>query len=68
MLAFFGHVAWRGRAGGWMTAVALLGPVTVAAAIFAGVYWLNRYAVRSSLEPRRRELETLLKSLEEEPA
>ncbi len=29
-------------------------------------HWLNPYAVRSSLEPRRQELETLLMSLEDE--
>jgi hypothetical protein len=31
--------------------------------VYGGVYWLNQYAVRKSLEPRRLELETLLNSL-----
>jgi hypothetical protein len=29
-----------------------------------GVWWLNQYAVRNNLEPRRRELEALLAGLE----
>jgi hypothetical protein len=32
--------------------------------LLAGVYWLNRYAVRAGLEPRRRELQELLASLQ----
>ena len=66
ILAFVGHVAWRARAGGWMTGVVLLGAVAVVAVVFAAIYGLNRYAVRSALEPRRRELEVLLRSLDEE--
>ena len=31
--------------------------------VYAGVYWLNQYAVRKHLEPRRQELEALLASL-----
>jgi hypothetical protein len=31
--------------------------------IFMGVYWLNQYAVRKGLIPRREELETLMKSI-----
>jgi hypothetical protein len=29
------------------------------------IYWLNQYAVRKELEPRRKELQTLLSSLNE---
>jgi hypothetical protein len=29
------------------------------------IYWVNQYAVRKSLAPRRKELETLLRSLNE---
>ncbi|WP_088258116.1 hypothetical protein [Fimbriiglobus ruber] len=66
VLAFFGQFAWQERAGGWWTALAVAMVVAFAGAVFAGVYWLNRYAVRSALEPRRSELEALLKSLEDE--
>ena len=31
--------------------------------VFWGVYWLNQYAVRKGLIPRREELETLMKSI-----
>jgi hypothetical protein len=68
MLAFFGQVTWRAQSGGWWTALAAFGVLVAfgVVIILAGIYWLNQYAVRSSLEPRRRELETLLMSLEDE--
>jgi len=31
--------------------------------LYWGIYWLNQFAVRKSLEPRRQELETLLANL-----
>jgi hypothetical protein len=34
--------------------------------VLAGIYWLNLYAVRAMLEPRRLELKALLMSLEDE--
>jgi hypothetical protein len=37
----------------------------VIALVYWGIYWLNQFAVRTSLEPRRQELETLLTSLNE---
>ncbi len=66
MLAFFGQVAWRERSGGWWTALVASVVVVFVVIVFAGVYWLNQYAVRAELEPRRRELETLLTSLADE--
>jgi hypothetical protein len=64
ILAFFGQVSWRERSGGWPTALALSISVALVAAVFAFIFWLNRHAVRAELEPRRRELEALLMSLE----
>jgi hypothetical protein len=32
--------------------------------LYWGIYWLNQFAVRKSLEPRRQELKTLLTSLD----
>ena len=52
-LAFFGQVTWQERSGGWLTALAGAGAVVIGAIVLAGVYWLNQYAVRSELEPRR---------------
>jgi hypothetical protein len=66
ILAFVGQVTWQARAGGWWTALAMTGMVTVVVIVFAGVYWLNQYAVRSELGPRRQELEALLMSLNDE--
>ena len=65
-LAVFGQVAWQERSGGWWTALAGSGVISVGGLVLAGIYWLNQYAVRSELEPRRRELETLLMSLGDE--
>ncbi len=65
-LAFFAQVAWQARSGGWWTAVGASVVVGIGAIVLAVVYWLNQYAVRSELEPRRRELESLLMSLEDE--
>ncbi len=66
MLAFFGQGAWQERAGGWWTALAFSVATALGVLVLGVVYWLNQYAVRAGLEPRRRELETLLISLEDE--
>ncbi len=66
MLAFIGQVAWQERSGGWWMALALSEVVALVVIVFVGVYWLNQYGVRCGLEPRRRELETLLMSLQDE--
>ena len=65
-LAFFGQGAWQERSGGWWTAIAISEAVALLVIVLAVVYWLNQYAIRSELEPRRRELETLLTSLKDE--
>jgi hypothetical protein len=67
-LAFVGHVAWLERSIGWPTALITALVVVVVGMVFTGVYWLNRAAVRSMLEPRRRELQGLLASLKDSPA
>lgn len=66
VLAFFGQVAWQERSGGWWTALAVSIVVAFGVIVFAGIYWLNQYAVSSELEPRRQELKTLLMSLKDE--
>jgi hypothetical protein len=65
-LAFIGQGAWQERSGGWWTALAISEVVTIGGIVFAGIYWVNQYAVRAGLEPRRRELEALLRTLEDE--
>ena len=66
LLAYVGQLAWQERTGGWRTALAISLVVALVAVVFGAVYWLNQYVVRSGLEPRRRELETLLASFEDE--
>ena len=66
ILAFFGQVTWQQRSGGWMTVVAASVMVAVFVVVFAGIYWLNQYAVRAELLPRRQELEALMVSLRED--
>jgi hypothetical protein len=63
VLPFMGERAWEVRSGGWWAALYLAMGVAVISMVLAGVYWLNRTAVRSCLEPRRQELQALLLSL-----
>jgi hypothetical protein len=53
--------SWHTRVAAGLDIVFVVG---FCALISWGVYWLNQYAVRRQLEPRRRELEALLASLE----
>jgi hypothetical protein len=67
MLAFFAHVFWRASRGNvWEAAIATTLAAAIVAGVYGWVYWLNQKAVRSNLEPRRRELETMLKGLKDE--
>ncbi len=66
MLPFFGQVAWQERGGGWWTVLFVSMVVILAVGVLGGVYWLNLYAVRAMLQPRRLELKTLLMSFEDE--
>ena len=64
--AFVGHVYWL-AGGGWEAAVAMAGVGAVVGLILAGVYRLNRAAVRDGLEPRRGELKARLAGLQGPP-
>lgn len=44
-----------------------LGSQLITVLLFWGIYWLNQYAVRKSMHPRRQELEGLLAGLESAP-
>ena len=67
MLAFFSHIAWQARSGGWLTALCMAAVLAIVFGALAACYWFNQKAVRIQFEPRRRELETLLASLSDEP-
>lgn len=66
MLLFFGWCAWDMRGSVGERILYLLYLFGFALAIDVGVYWLNQYAVRKGLEPRRQEIEKLLVGLETE--
>lgn len=52
----------------WFDAVGFAFVFAVFNAVYAFLYWVNQYAVRSQLEPRRQELLTLRASLRDETA
>ena len=56
-------VVWQARFAGLAVIIGLTAFALVCGLICWGVYRLNQFAVRKSLEPRRQELETLLSSL-----
>lgn len=66
LVAFVSQVGWKSRSGGWATVFAMMTVFAVVAVVFAVIYGVNQYAVRSELEPRRQELLTLLTSLKDE--
>jgi hypothetical protein len=68
MLAFFAHTFWRlSRRGVWEAAIATSFVTVVVGGVYTWIYWINQKAVRSTLEPRRQELTSLLRSLSDEP-
>ena len=54
---------WHARNSGFPALMICLISALVIGLVYRGIYWLNRFAVRKSLEPRRQELETLLAGL-----
>jgi hypothetical protein len=60
---FLGHLVVRHHR---LAALSYLGSgVALTVLTVWGIYWLNQFAVRKALEPRRQELKTLLNSLDE---
>ncbi len=47
----------------WIVWSTLGGSIAFCAIVFAGVYWINQYAVRTELEPRRQELLAVRESI-----
>ena len=68
MLAFFAHTFWRlSRGNVWEAAIATSFVTVVVGGVYTWIYWINQKAVRSTLEPRRQELTSMLRSLSDEP-
>jgi hypothetical protein len=66
VLPFLIHVAWTDRGGGWWALAAFALFATTIAAVLVALYLLNQRAVRTELEPRRQELQSLLDGLQED--
>ena len=64
-MMFAGQGAWQSRDDGLKTLAEFVAITAVFAAVFGFIYWLNQYAVRMHLEPRRKELQALLSNLNE---
>jgi hypothetical protein len=65
MTIFPAHLAWQSRSDGLPALAEFAAVAFVFALVGWFLYWLNQYAVRTDLEPRRKELLALLKSLNE---
>ena len=66
MMAFFAQVSWDISSSWWGFALSLVFWSLFVLAIDGAIYWLNQYAVRKTLEPRRQDLLKLVASLESE--
>jgi CubicO group peptidase (beta-lactamase class C family) len=66
MMAFFIHVSWNISSSGWSFALNVVFWSLFVLVSDGAIYWLNQYAVRKSLEPRRQDLLKLVSSLESE--
>jgi len=68
MLVFFTHTFWQLSKGNvWEAAIATSLGAVIVGGVSSWTYWINQKAVRSTLEPRRQELASLLRSLSDEP-
>jgi hypothetical protein len=56
LVAFFGEMAFDLSVPLWQRWVGFLVPTVICAAAYAFIYWINQYAVKRGLEPRRQEL------------
>src|SRR4051794_7768985 len=68
MLAFFAHTFWQvSRRNIWEAAIATSFATVFVGGVYTLIYWINQKAVRSTLEPRRQELTSMLQRLSDEP-
>jgi hypothetical protein len=65
LMIFPAHLAWRSRDDGLSAVAEFAGAACVFALVFWILYWANQRAVRKQLEPRRKELQALLRNLKE---
>lgn len=65
ILIFSAHRAWLSRDDGLAALAEFVAVALVIVLVYGFLYWLNQHAVRQDLEPRRKELENLLRALSE---
>jgi hypothetical protein len=65
MMIWPAHRAWLNRDDGLSALGDFAGPAFTFVLVGWFLYWLNQFAVRKHLEPRQKELQTLLRSLNE---
>lgn len=66
LMAFFVHTSWN-VTGSWWGCLLVSGFFGVfLLVLYGGIYWLNQWAVRKQLEPRRNDLQKLITNLEGE--
>jgi hypothetical protein len=66
MMIWLAHFSWSSGRHSIVGAIAAFGVMALFFLLVGWfIYWLNQYAVRKQLEPRRKELQTLLKGLDE---
>lgn len=66
ILAFFAQTSWRTADNQGEFLSSMTASCTFLFVLYGFIYWLNQYAVRKQLEPRRQELLALLASLSDE--
>ncbi len=62
-----GYSLWHAEKSGLSLVISAGLCLLFIALLYWGIYWVNQFAVRKDLEPRRQDLETLLASLSENP-
>ncbi|MCA9138813.1 MAG: beta-lactamase family protein [Planctomycetales bacterium] len=65
-MAFFIQVSWNTSSSWWGFALQVFFLSLFVFVLYWGIYWLNQFAVRKDLEPRRQDLLKLVASLESE--
>ncbi|MEZ6127569.1 MAG: serine hydrolase [Planctomycetaceae bacterium] len=66
LMSFFLQVSWEAASDWWDFSLDAAYWSLYVLVIYGGVYWLNQYAVRTQLEPRRQDLLKLVAGLEYE--
>lgn len=64
IMIFFGWVAWKVPGPVVVKILGLLPTAGFVTVLYAGIYWVNQFAVKKQLQPRQRELQKILNEIE----